>query len=183
MLMAVASFAVLGLILGGGLSLASHYLSVDSDPLADELEDMLPNLQCGQCGYPGCRPAAEALSRGEAPVTLCPPGGMALAERLAKKLQVDIDLSSFEQQVPKIAYIHEDRCIGCTKCIAVCPTGCIIGGAKRVHTVVSWACLGDNHCVEVCSTGCIEMRPKPEKEPTLRSWRWPKPQAPLREAA
>jgi electron transport complex protein RnfB len=182
MLTAIASFAALGLILGGGLSLASHYLAVDSDPLADELEQMLPSLQCGQCGFPGCRPAAEALSSGKAEVTLCPPGGLALAERLAAKLQVDFDPSVLADQTPKIAYIHEDRCIGCTKCIAVCPTGCIVGGAKRMHTVIAWACLGDNHCVEVCPTDCIEMIPMPPKEPSISTWHWPKPASPQKAA-
>jgi electron transport complex protein RnfB len=179
MLIAIASFAVLGLVLGGGLSLANRYLKVDSDPLADELEAMLPGLQCGQCGFPGCRGAAEALSAGKAKVTLCPPGGKVVAEQLAIKLHVDLDLSEMDNQRPLTAFIHEDMCIGCTKCISVCATGCIVGASKQMHTVVSWACLGDRHCIEVCPTDCIEMRPMPTAPVTVQTWHWPKPGSPF----
>ena len=174
MLMAIGSFALLGLFLGGGLSLASRFLAVESDPLADELEKMLPGLQCGQCGFPGCRGASEALSSGEAKVTLCPPGGLALAQQLADKLHIEIDLSNMETR-PKVAFIHEERCIGCTKCILVCNTDCIIGAPKHVHTVIQKDCVGGAHCVDVCPTGCIAMIFVPEKAPALSDWRWPKP--------
>ena len=177
MLIAIASLAALGLLLGGGLSLASHFLAVESDPLADELEGMLPNLQCGQCGFPGCRPAAEALSAGEATVTLCPPGGVALAAKLADKLHIEVDLSNMDHE-PVVALIDEMRCIGCTKCILVCNTDCIIGAPKQVHTVIPDACVGGAHCVDVCPTDCIKMVPISVKEATVQSWKWPKPSSP-----
>lgn len=179
MLTAVASLAALGLVLGGGLSLANRFMAVESDPVADELEGMLPNLQCGQCGYPGCRPAAEALSAGEAEVTLCPPGGLALAAKLAEKLHIEVDLSNLDHE-PVVALIHEERCIGCTKCIQVCNTDCIIGAPKSMHTVIMDACVGGAHCVDVCPTDCIEMVPVPAKKETVQSWTWPKPPSPQR---
>ncbi len=182
MLTAIASLTVLGLFLGGGLSLANRFLSVETDPLADELEGMLPNLQCGQCGFPGCRPAAEALSAGEAPVTLCPPGGRALAARLAEKLHVELDLSRLDHE-PVVAFIHEERCIGCTKCIRVCNTDCIIGSPKHVHTVIASACVGGAHCVDVCPTDCIEMIAVPARKQTVQSWKWPKPSSPQQNMA
>ncbi len=177
MLTAIASLTIMGLFLGGALSLAARFLSVESDPLADELEAMLPNLQCGQCGHPGCRPAAEALSAGEEKVTLCPPGGLALAAKLAEKLHIEIDLSA-EMSGPVVAFIHEERCIGCTKCILVCPTDCIIGAPKRLHTVLKDACVGCDDCVEVCPTGCIDMIPVPDKKVDVQSWNWPLPPSP-----
>lgn len=177
MLTAIASLAALGLFLGGGLSLASRFLAVESDPVADELEEMLPNLQCGQCGYPGCRPAAEALSAGEALVTLCPPGGIALAAKLADKLHIEVDLSNMDHE-PVVAFIHEERCIGCTKCILVCNTDCIIGAPKRLHTVIQNACVGGAHCVDVCPTDCIEMVPVSVKNDSVQTWKWPMPVSP-----
>lgn len=177
MLIAAAALAVLGLFLGVVLSMASRFLSVETDPLADELELMLPNLQCGQCGFVGCRPAAEALSAGEIEVTLCPPGGMALAAKLAEKLHVEIDLSKLDHE-PLVAFVHEERCIGCTKCILVCPTDCIIGAPKKLHTVIPSACVGGAACLEVCPTDCIEMVPVAIKEASVQSWNWPKPSSP-----
>ena len=182
MLVAAAALAVLGLALGIILSLAARFLSVESDPLADELEGMLPNLQCGQCGFPGCRPAAEALSAGDVEVTLCPPGGVALAAKLAEKLHIEIDLSNMDHE-PVVAFIHEERCIGCTKCILVCNTDCIIGAPKKVHTVIANACVGGAHCVDVCPTDCIEMVPVSVKEASVQTWKWPKPSSPQQSAA
>ncbi len=177
MLIAVAALAALGVLLGVILSMAARFLSVDSDPLADELEQMLPNLQCGQCGFVGCRSAAEALSAGEAEVTLCPPGGVALAAKLAEKLHVEIDLSKMDHE-PLVAFVHEERCIGCTKCILVCPTDCIIGAPKKLHTVIASACVGGAACLEVCPTDCIEMVPVTVKQASVQSWNWPKPGSP-----
>ncbi len=177
MLIAVVALAALGVLLGVILSMAARFLSVDSDPLADELEQMLPNLQCGQCGFVGCRPAAEALSAGEIEVTLCPPGGVALAAKLAEKLHVEIDLSKMDHE-PLVAFVHEERCIGCTKCILVCPTDCIIGAPKKLHTVIASACVGGAACLEVCPTDCIEMVPVTIKEASVQSWNWPKPGSP-----
>ena len=182
MLIAVAALATLGLLLGIILSLASRFLAVETDPLADELEQMLPNLQCGQCGFAGCRPAAEALSAGEIEVTLCPPGGGALAAKLAEKLLVEIDLSKLDHE-PVVAFIHEERCIGCTKCILVCPTDCIIGAPKRLHTVIANACVGGAVCIEVCPTDCIEMVPASLQDATVQSWKWPKPSSPQQSIA
>ena len=92
----------------------------------------------------------EALSAGETDVTLCPPGGVALAAKLAEKLHVEIDLSKLDHE-PLVAFVHEERCIGCTKCILVCPTDCIIGAPKKLHTVIQSACVGGAACLEVWS--------------------------------
>ena len=93
MLMSVGSLAVMGLTLGSVLGVASRYLAVEANPIEAELQAMLPGSQCGQCGYVGCAQAAAALAKGEAPVTLCPPGGKATVEALAAKLGVKVDLS------------------------------------------------------------------------------------------
>ena len=94
MLAAIASLTALGLTLGWLLGLAARYLKVDGNPVVEEVEALLPGSQCGQCGFPGCTPAAQAVADGKAPVTLCPPGGRALAEELAGLLVLSVDLSA-----------------------------------------------------------------------------------------
>lgn len=172
MLAAIIILTVLGLTLGVLLGAASSYFAVETNPMEAEIEAMMPGSQCGQCGYPGCAPAAAALVNGEADVTLCPPGGRSLAEALAAKLGITADLSGMEDKEPTIARIREDLCIGCTKCFKRCPTDAIVGANKQIHSVISDACTGCEKCYEVCPTECIEMRPIPK---TLQNWYWPKP--------
>ncbi|MEA3292543.1 MAG: RnfABCDGE type electron transport complex subunit B [Pseudomonadota bacterium] len=174
MLTAIASLAIIGFLLGGGLSLAALLLRVETNPLADQIEAMLPGTQCGQCGYPGCRGFAEALSEGAAEITLCVPGGAALVEALAEKLQLTVEITVTAQR-PELAFIHEEGCIGCTKCLQICPTDAIIGAPKQMHTVIQSVCAGGGKCVEVCPTECIVMQPAPKEPITTRNWHWSKP--------
>lgn len=179
MLEAVASITALGVGLGAMLGLASRYLKVEGDPLIDEIEEMMPGTQCGQCGYPGCRPAAEGLVKGEAKVTLCPPGGKSLAAALALKLGVEVDLSAMEVKEKTIAYVYEDLCIGCTRCYQVCPTDSLIGGPQQVHTVIPEVCTSCEACIELCPTGALRMVPI---QKTVQTWHWHKPEMPRYEA-
>ena len=174
MLMSVGSLAAMGLALGSVLGVASRYLAVEENPLEAELQAMLPGSQCGQCGYVGCAQAAAALAKGEAPVTLCPPGGKATAEALAAKLGVKADLSGMSDSGPQIAAVTEDICIGCCRCSKVCPTDAILGAAKQIHNVIREACTGCSSCIDVCPTEALSMVPIPV---TLQHWTWPKPAA------
>ena len=169
---AILIMSLLGLLLGFGLAIAGKYLKVESDPLVEKVEALLPGSQCGQCGFPGCRPAAEAVASGQAPVTLCPPGGTLLIEQLAKMLGVSVDLSQAQDLEPMVARVSEDTCTGCTRCFKVCPTDAIVGAPKQIHAVVADACIGCQKCVAVCPTECLQMHPVAV---TLRDWRWPKP--------
>ncbi|MDD3517809.1 MAG: electron transport complex subunit RsxB [Chromatiales bacterium] len=169
---AIVVLTAMGLSLGFVLGLAARLFRVEADPVAEKIEALMPGSQCGQCGYPGCKPAAEALARGEASVTLCPPGGRALAEELAQLLGVQADLSGVKDAVPMLARVDEDLCIGCLKCLRACPTDAVIGAAKQIHCVLPEACSGCGKCVDVCPTECMQMLPI---EPTVRTWRWPKP--------
>ncbi len=171
-LSAIISLTSLGLFLGVLLALAAKYLKVESSPIVDEIEAMMPGSQCGQCGFPGCRPAAEALAAGNAEVTLCPPGGSALAEQFAKLLGVSLDLSAVEEPELLVAKVSEATCTGCTRCFKVCPTDAIVGAPKQIHAVVADACIGCEKCIDVCPTECLQMHPI---EVTLRNWRWEKP--------
>ncbi|MDD1611951.1 MAG: electron transport complex subunit RsxB [Methylococcaceae bacterium] len=171
---AIIILTALGLCLGLSLGIAGKYLKVEADPLVESVEALMPGSQCGQCSYPGCRPAAEALVSGEAPITLCPPGGAALVEQLAKLLGVEVDLRQTREMEPMVARVSEDTCTGCTRCFKVCPTDAIVGAPKQIHAVVADACIACEKCVNVCPTECLQMHPV---EVTLRDWRWPRPLA------
>ncbi len=130
--------------------------------LADRIDRLLPQTQCGQCGYAGCRPYAEAMANGEATPDRCPPGGDAGARALARVLgiaPVPYDRSLGEHRPGELALVVEEDCIGCTKCIQACPVDAIIGAAKHMHTVVEPLCTGCRLCVPACPVDCIVMLP------------------------
>lgn len=172
MLIAIGSLTAIGLGLGGMLGVAARLLAVEEDPLELELQAMLPGSQCGQCGFVGCSQAAAALARGEAPPTVCPPGGAAVAERLAKRMGVSLDLSDHVAPVPVYASIVEELCIGCTRCLKECSVDAIVGANKVMHSVITDVCHGCAKCASVCPTEGIRMVPVPT---TLAGWHWPKP--------
>lgn len=172
MIAAIITISLLGFLLGTLLGTAARFLNVEGNPLQQEIEEMLPGSQCGQCGFPGCGPAAEALANDQALVTLCPPGGKTLALALADKLGVGADLSSLEEKAPMFAQVNEQLCIGCMKCFKRCPTDAILGGPKQIHAVLTEACTGCEKCVDICPTECISMRPVPV---TVQDWYWPIP--------
>ncbi|MEI6414403.1 MAG: RnfABCDGE type electron transport complex subunit B [Pseudomonadota bacterium] len=173
MLITISSLTVMGIGLGSILGAAAHFLAVKEDPLEAELQALLPGSQCGQCGYVGCGQAAAALARGEAQVTLCTPGGKAVAEALARRLGVSVDLSGQVEKGPEYAFIIEDLCIGCTRCIKECSVDAIFGATKQMHTVIAEACHACGSCVDVCPTDAVVMLPVPT---TIRTWHWPKPE-------
>ncbi|MFT3762015.1 MAG: Rnf electron transport complex subunit RnfB [Pseudoxanthomonas sp.] len=132
------------------------------DNLTERLDRLLPQTQCGQCGYAGCRPYAEAMAHGEAGVDHCPPGGDAGARALARLLGVEAipyDRMRGECKPAQVAFVVEADCIGCTKCIQACPVDAIVGGAKLMHTVIEPLCTGCELCVPACPVDCIVMEP------------------------
>lgn len=130
-------------------------------PTVTEIDALLPQTQCGDCGYAGCRPYAEALAAGLAPLDRCPPGGVTTLKALGHLLKVDVGpfVNAVEQATrsPALAVIRESECIGCTKCIQACPVDAIIGSAKHMHTVLPDECTGCGLCVEPCPVDCIDM--------------------------
>ena len=173
---AVLTMLGLGIACGALLGFVSIKFKVQGDPIAGKINALLPQTQCGQCGYPGCKPYAEAIVEGEA-INRCAPGGDATIHELADLLGVDVlplDAEDPNSTVPMYAYIREDECIGCTKCIQACPVDAILGAAQLMHTVIREVCTGCDLCVEPCPVDCIDMLPY---QPTLQSWRWQLPQS------
>ena len=171
---AIAALLILGLPFGALLGFAAVKFKTEGDPIADQVEALLPQTQCGQCSYPGCRPYAEAIANGEA-INKCPPGGESTIGALADLLDVEatpLDAEHGEENVRKVALIREDECIGCTKCIQACPVDAILGAAKLMHTVIASECTGCDLCVEPCPVDCIDMLPL---NPTLQTWSWDLP--------
>jgi len=175
MVVAVISMTSLAALFGVLLGFAAVRFRTEGDPVVDRIDQLLPQTQCGQCGFPGCRPYAEAIAAGEADINRCPPGGEATILLLADLLDREpkpLDPETGEEKPKELAVIHEDLCIGCTLCIQVCPVDAILGAAKQMHTVIASECTGCELCVEPCPVDCIDMvRPAP----TIGTWRWPRP--------
>jgi electron transport complex protein RnfB len=179
---AILVLAAIGLVLGAILGWASDYFKVEADPVVDKIDGILPQTQCGQCGYPGCRPYAEAIAKGEADINRCPPGGEEGIKRLADLLGVEAKpLGEGLEPKPKaVAMIDENTCIGCTLCIQACPVDAIVGASKQMHTIVADLCTGCELCLAPCPVDCIRMEIIPAR---LDNWKWRYPVIRLKEAA
>lgn len=162
--------AALALIFGAILGFASVKLKVEADPIVEQIDAILPQSQCGQCGYPGCRPYAEAVANGDA-ITKCIPGGQPTVVKIAELLGVEVPSTDFAEGTPAtmVALIDEAMCIGCTKCIQACPVDAIIGTNKAMHTVIPDLCTGCELCVAPCPTDCIAMI---KVEKNIDNWDW-----------
>lgn len=151
----------------------SHTGTHAPDTTADAIDKLLPQTQCGQCGYTGCRPYAEAITRGMAGINQCPPGGEPTLRALARLLGQDIHEPVRLVATPKqVAVIDEDLCIGCVKCIKACPVDAIIGAPKKMHTIIRKNCTGCGLCIAPCPVNCISLVPVRMK---TREWVWTKP--------
>ncbi len=171
MLTVIITLAVIASIFGLILAYSAVRFKVEGDPVVDKIDALLPQTQCGQCTYPGCRPYAEALAKGEADINQCPPGGEATIIALADLLGVEAKPLNAENGVAKktrtIVRIDEQVCIGCTLCIQACPVDAILGAAKQMHTVIESECTGCDLCIPPCPVDCIHVF---EVKPTVREW-------------
>jgi len=157
------------------LGWASGKFRVETDPVVEQINDILPQTQCGQCNYPGCRPYAEAIASGEAGINQCPPGGESGIRALADLLGVEavpLNPENGEQKPKTVAVIDEAVCIGCTLCIQACPVDAILGATRQMHTVIESECTGCDLCLPPCPVDCIEMVEKPQG---YGEWAWPRP--------
>ncbi len=174
MLIAIVSLTLLAAFFGLLLGYADVRFKVESDPIVEQIDALLPQTQCGQCGFPGCRPYAEAMVEEEADVNLCYPGGETTMIALADLLGRDPKSLSEEQVhlIPVVARIIEEECIGCTVCIRACPVDAIMGASKQMHGVISPYCTGCKLCLDPCPVDCIVFEPLLQG---LAQWKWPMP--------
>lgn len=176
MLTVVIALAIIAAIFGLILGYSAIRFKVEGDPVVDQIDALLPQTQCGQCTYPGCRPYAEAIANGEAEINQCPPGGEVTIIALADLLNVEVKPLNAEhgeiKEAKTIVYIDEQTCIGCTLCIQACPVDAILGAAKQMHTVIASECTGCNLCIPPCPVDCIHIIPV---EQNLNNWKWPVP--------
>ena len=160
---ATAVSIINGIALASGLLLGyvARRLPGNSDDLAERVNELLPQTQCAQCGYPGCRPYAAAIVSGGAAINLCPPGGDDTVRRLAAMLDREaIPVAGSEAPVDGVAMIDESLCIGCAWCREACPVDAITGARNFMHTVIASECTGCELCVARCPVDCISMYPR-----------------------
>ncbi|MEI7842101.1 MAG: electron transport complex subunit RsxB [Gallionellaceae bacterium] len=172
----------IALFLGAVLGFSAIKFKVQGNPLVDKIDAVLPQTQCGQCGFPGCKPYATAIAAGEAEINQCPPGGEEGIHKLADLLGKEF-VPFGEGAKPKaksVAFIDESTCIGCTLCIQACPVDAILGAAKQMHTIIASECTGCELCIPPCPVDCITMLPIDED---ITNWKWRYPVIAIQEAA
>lgn len=174
MLSALLVMAAIAIVLGAVLGFSAIKFRVEGDPLVDKIDAILPQTQCGQCGYPGCKPYAMAIASGEADINKCAPGGEEGIRKLADLLGEEFKpFGGGTVLKPKsVAFIDENICIGCTLCIQACPVDAIAGAAKQMHTIIAAECTGCELCVAPCPVDCISMVPIEGK---ITTWKWKYP--------
>lgn len=181
------ALAGFGIAIGIVLAIASKRFHVEIDARVEEVLAALPGSNCGACGLPGCEGAAEAVAKGEAPVTVCKAGGPAVAARVGEIMGVEVGPG-----IPLIAHIHcrggkslsppraryqgvdscraaeitmgggkacPFGCLGLQDCADICPVNAIAFDEEGIRRVNIRKCTGCGLCADVCPRDLVEMVP------------------------
>ncbi|MCW5196752.1 electron transport complex subunit RsxB [Buchnera aphidicola (Pemphigus obesinymphae)] len=155
-------FSFFSIILGFFLHYFSYKYKIKKNSILDKIEDILPQSQCGQCGYPGCLPYAKAIFKNKEKINKCLPGGKDVFLQLQNLLSIDTteyNINSLPVRIiPTVVFIDEQNCVGCAKCREICPVDAIIGSLNLMHTVLTDFCTGCNLCIPVCPLDCIHTK-------------------------
>lgn len=152
---AVATLGGLTFALASLLVVASRRLHVQEDPRIDAVEAMLPHANCGACGYPGCRPFAEALVAGIAEPAGCTVSSDTGRRQIAAYLGIAV--GEAEKRVARLACAGGDN-VARVKARYLGPTTCraatqVAGGGKAC----AWGCLGYGDCAVACTFDAIHL--------------------------
>ena len=183
-LTALLVVAIVGLIAGIMLALASHFFAVPENETVKAVRECLPGANCGACGFAGCDAYAEAVAEGKAEANACIPGGADVAAQLSSILGVDASASA-----PKVAYVNctgdcsavtektvyeglqsckaasmiyggpsscKFGCIGLGDCVAECPVNAI-SVKDNLARIDKNACIGCGKCVKTCPNNVISL--------------------------
>lgn len=162
LLLAIIALTLMAFLIGWLLNWFAEHYAANDDPLVTHIEQLLPQTQCAQCGYPGCKPYAQAIATGNADINQCPPGGEQTIKKLAILLDrpvVPLDPDFGETKPEAVALINEVECIGCTLCIHACPVDAIVGASRLMHTILADECTGCELCLPPCPVDCITLVP------------------------
>ena len=163
MIVSAATLAILAASVGILLLFVDRRIPLRADDPAQRIEMLLPRIQCGQCGFAGCAPYAAAVAAGTADINLCPPGGQETVDQLAALLGRErLPLAGHRgtASLDQVALIDESICIGCNRCVPVCPVDAIVGAAQFTHTVIADECTGCELCLSPCPVDCISLQPR-----------------------
>lgn len=166
MLSGILVLALIAGCLAAALGWAVARLPSATERDVERVNRLLPQTQCGQCGFPGCRPYAAALVAGETELNRCPPGGESLVRELARVLDrppQPVNPACGLARPPAVAVIDEPACVGCARCLEACPVDAIVGAPRFLHTIISDECTGCELCLPVCPVDCIVMIPRPAR--------------------
>lgn len=163
-MLAIFALTLFSLCIGVLLARLAQSLQSNGASVVEQINALLPQTQCAQCGYPGCRPYAEAIASNTAQINQCPPGGSDTIEQLARLLDrpvIPLNTEFGQTNPAVVAIIDEDTCIGCTLCIHACPVDAIVGASKLMHTIITAECTGCELCLPPCPVDCIDLVPPP----------------------
>ena len=159
LIVATTALYLLGILPALLLSGKDEASQGDREITITAIDALLPQTQCGDCGYPGCLPYAQAIVDRNVPLNLCPPGGDATVRKLENLLGKPYRHTTPPAPENLLAVIDEETCIGCIKCIDACPVDAIVGSAKQLHAVIPEYCTGCKLCLPPCPVDCITIIP------------------------